>query len=332
MWSYVVRRILYNIPIFVVIIVVVMAMLRINDPTFAYLGKNPTPEQIEAKRVELGVDQPFFVQVWDFFASGFGLGERSWYAESRTVDAVVLPAILPSLAITLPALALSTTLGVCIGLISAANRGRVLDRALVFLAVIGMSISFLVFIIIGQYFGAYRLSEWLGVEVFAVRGFDLGVGDDVESPNVLQHIAAAFGGWAHYCLLPVLISVVVTLGYDTRFYRSVIVEQSTSDYIRTARAKGASETRVMVKHLLRNALIPIITRVMITLPFVVVGSLLLEIYFSVPGMGQTLLTHMTNKDFPVTQTIVALLAAIFILSNILTDVLYAIVDPRVRLK
>ena len=206
-----------------------------------------------------------------------------------------------------------------VGLLAAVNRGRVIDRGLMFLAVVGMSISFLVFIILGQYFGAYWLTERLGTEVFAVR-YD---------PSRLTGNFAA--DWATFYLLPVIISVIVSMGYDTRFYRSVIVEQTTADYIRTARAKGCGQARVMFKHLLRNALIPIITRVMITLHFLIVGSLLLEVYFSIPGMGATLLTHMQNKDFAVTQAIVAILAAIFILSNILTDVLYALVDPRVRL-
>ncbi|MFG0283987.1 MAG: ABC transporter permease [Phycisphaerales bacterium JB039] len=321
MWTYVLRRTLYNIPIFLGIILILMALLRINDPVYAQLSKNATVDEIEQKRIELGTDRPFLVQYGEFLLDivTFDFSDRSWYAESLTVGQVIGPSIVPSLAITLPALALSATLSIGIGLISAAHRGRLVDRTLVLLAVLGMSVSFLVFIILGQYFGAYWLSQELGIELFAVQGYE-GYG----AANLPVN-------WAHYCLLPVLISVVVTMGYDTRFYRSVIVEQTGADYIRTARAKGCSQRQIMLKHLLRNALIPIITRIMITLPFVVVGSLLLEVYFGIPGMGRTLYTHIINKDFPVTQAIVALLAAIFIATNILTDVLYALVDPRVRL-
>jgi peptide/nickel transport system permease protein len=333
MWSYVLRRVLYNIPIFLGIILLLMVLLRVNDPVYAQLSKNATQAEIELKRKELGVDRPLLIQFAEFMlpiewkdegiewtGSVLGLNQRSWYRED-TVKNIVAPSVMPSMSITVPALVLSTVLSIGVGLISAANRGRMIDRTLVFLAVIGMSVSFLVFIILGQYFGAFWLTKQLGFEVFAVRGYE---GKFPQTWNLPMN-------WAKYCLLPVLISVIVTLGYDTRFYRSVIVEQSTSDYIRTARAKGCPERTVMVKHLLRNAMIPIITRVMITLPFVVVGSLLLEVYFSIPGLGQTLYTHVTNKDFPVTQTIVAVLAIIFIASNILTDVLYALVDPRVRL-
>ncbi len=339
MWTYTLRRILYNIPIFLGIILLLMILLRVNDPVYAQLSKNATEAEIELKRVELGIDRPLLVQYAEFLlpvefskdgvrwsGSILGFDDRSWYREDTVLN-IVRPSVMPSLAITVPALVLSTILSVAVGLVSAANRGRWLDRLLVFLAVIGMSISFLVFIIFGQYFGAYWLEQKLGFEVFAVRGYESIDADGwLGAWNVPSPLS-----WAKYCLLPVMISVIVTLGYDTRFYRSVIVEQGSSDYIRTARAKGCPERTVLIKHLLRNAMIPIITRVMITLPFVVVGSLLLEVYFSIPGLGQTLFTHVTNKDFPVTQSIVALLAIIFIASNILTDVLYALVDPRVRL-
>ncbi|MBK7405072.1 MAG: ABC transporter permease [Phycisphaerales bacterium] len=321
MWTYVLRRVLYNIPIYLVIVLLVMALLRVNDPVTAFLSKNATPEEYALRKHELGLDRPFLVQYFDLLGDVVTcrFHAKSWYRETSTVGQVIGPAIVPSLSITLPALVVSTLLSVVIGLVAGSRRGRRTDRSLMFLAVVGMSISYLVFILLGQYFGAYWLNEKLGVKLFAVSGYE-GVG-----------VARWPTRWLYYCLLPVAISVVVSLGYDTRFYRTVIVEQMNADYVRTARAKGCTERRVMLRHVLRNAMIPIITRVMITLPFLIVGSLLLEYYFTIPGLGWTLYTHMTNKDFPVTQTIVALLAAIFILSNILTDVLYALVDPRVRL-
>ena len=321
MWSYVVRRVLYNIPIYLVIVMVVMAMLRINDPVSAYLSKNATEAERALKEAEFGLDQPFLVQYFQMLKSIVTLdfSAKSWYQETNTVGQVIGPSILPSLKITIPALLFSTLISIVVALVAAANRGRAIDRGLMFIAVVGMSVSFLVFIILGQYFGAFWLTEKTGVDLFAVR---------YDADRLSGNFAA---DWVKYFLLPVMISVVVSMGYDTRFYRTVIVEQTNADYIRTAKAKGCSQARVMFIHLLRNAMIPIITRVMITMPFLIVGSLLLEVYFSIPGMGATLLTHMQNKDFAVTQTIVAILAAIFILSNILTDVLYAIVDPRVRL-
>jgi peptide/nickel transport system permease protein len=181
-------------------------------------------------------------------------------------------------------------------------------------AVMGMCVSYLVYIIFGQYFGAYRLNEALGREVFAIEGY-----------------APGLQAWVHYCLLPVLINIFVAMGYDTRFYRAVMVEESSKDYITTARAKGATRKKIMFVHMLKNAMIPIVTRIMITVPFMVTGSLLVEMYFNIPGMGRTLITAIRSYDFPVIQSFTAMFAALFIVTNILTDVLYALVDPRVRL-
>ena len=138
--------------------------------------------------------------------------------------------------------------------------------------------------------------------------------------------------WPYFFALPVIISVIVSMGYDTRFYRAVMVEEIERDYITTARAKGASQSKIMFVHMLRNAMIPIITRVMITLPFLVTGSILLEKFFGIPGMGFVLLNAIDNSDFPVIEGFTAIFAGLFIISNIATDVLYAVFDPRVRLQ
>jgi peptide/nickel transport system permease protein len=190
----------------------------------------------------------------------------------------------------------------------------VIDRTLMVLIVLGMSVSVLVFIIFGQYFGANWLKERFGLDWFASNGYEPGI-----------------GRWVYYCSLPVIIDVVLAMGYDTRFYRAVMVEETTRDYITTAVAKGASKPKIMFVHMLKNAMIPIITRIMISLPFLIGGSILLETQFRIPGMGRKLIEAITNKDFPVIQAFTAVFAAIFVVSNILTDVLYALVDPRVRL-
>jgi peptide/nickel transport system permease protein len=187
-------------------------------------------------------------------------------------------------------------------------------------------VSFLVYIIFGQFFGAF-LPEYRGSDFapFAIRGYEPWIGFDDQGFYVDP------GLWVQYCMLPVLIGVVVALGYDARFYRAVMVEESQRDYITTAVAKGATKRKVMFVHMLKNAMIPIITRVMATMPFLITGNILLEMYFGIPGMGFELITAINAKDFPVIQAFVAVLAAFFILTVILTDVLYAFVDPRVRL-
>jgi peptide/nickel transport system permease protein len=317
MWAYVVRRLLYNVPVYLGVILLVMVCLRVGgDPVGAFLGKNATQEQIELLRRDMGLDQPFVVQygkvLGDIVTLDFS--ERSW-EQKLPVGEMIRRAIPPTLAITIPALLLTTLISVSVGLVSSYFRGRRLDRLLVLAAVMGMSISFLVYIIMGQYFGAFWLSGKLGTELFAIEGYEGGAAN-----------------WAHYCLLPVMISVIVAMGYDTRFYRAVMVEEGTRDYITTARAKGATRRKIMFVHMLKNAMIPIITRIMITFPFLMVGSILLEYFFGIPGMGRTLIVAITSRDLPVIQAFTAIFAALFIVSNILTDVLYALVDPRVRLQ
>ncbi len=322
MWQYVIRRLLFNIPVFLGIIFFMMVALRVRDPAHLYVGKSATETELQNFRKAAGLNKAPHEQYWIFLfgdkergRSAFGFDTESWDKPGKQVGELLASAVGPTLAITLPAMIFTAIISIVIGLVSAFNRGRWLDRTLMTLAVLGMSVSFLVYVLLGQYFGSFKPAITWNWQIFAVQGFDT------------SHVA----WWLYYCLLPVLISTIVAMGYDTRYYRAVMVEESTKDYIRTARAKGLKESRVMFKHMLRNAMVSIITRIMITFPFLIMGSILLEVYFNIPGMGRTLITAINAADFPVIESFTAVFAVIFILSNILTDVLYAIADPRVRL-
>ncbi len=345
MWSFIARRLLSSIPVYLGIVLLVMAALRVNDPVYAYLGKNTTQATIDAKREAMGLNEPFLVQYAKFMKRivtlNFGDPSsenprdrfESWKYAGRTVGEKLKEAIGPSLSITIPELMLTTSISIFIGMICAYFRGSILDRSLMFMVVLGMSVSVLVFIILGQKFGGFWLKESLGIDWFASNGFEPWL---VWSERPLLGFIPyptrfSPGTWAHYCMLPVLTYVMVGIGYDTRFYRAVMVEETSRDYITTALAKGASKPKIMFVHMLKNAMIPIITRVMITLPFLIAGSILLEYQYRIPGMGKLIIDAIKDKDFPVIQTFTAIFAAIFIISNILTDVLYALVDPRVRL-
>ncbi len=331
MWAYLVRRVLYYIPLYLSILLVVMLMLRVNvdSAIMVKLGKNPTPEQIELIRTDMGLDKPFLTQYYILVKDVLTLSfeQRSW-DQSVPVGEMIRKAIPPTLMITLPSLAITATISIAIGLVCSFNRGRWLDRGLMILAVLGMSVSYLVYIIIGQYFGASVLSQEMGVLPFEIQGYEPVIGplEGESSAGLLNPM-----NWVKYCMLPVIIGVVVAMGYDTRFYRAVMVEECTRDYITTALAKGASSKKIMFVHMLKNALIPIVTRVMISLPFLIGGSILVEYYFSIPGMGRTMIDAINSKDFPVVQATVSVFAAFVIITVILTDVLYALVDPRVRL-
>ena len=317
MWAFVLRRLLYSIPIYLGIMFIVMAALRINDPVNAYLGKHASAEQVKLKRTAMGLDAPFLVQYGKFVGQVVTLdfnSTKSWRYETKSVGDILGKSVIPTLSLTIPAFVITTIVSIGVGLISAYFRGTLIDRTLMLLIVLGMSVSVLVLIIFGQYFGAYWLKDRFGLDWFATGGYEPGIAK-----------------WAYYLALPVLIDVVLAMGYDTRFYRAVMVEETTRDYITTAVAKGASKPKVLFVHVLKNAMIPIITRVMISFPFLIGGSILLEKQFRIPGMGAALIEAIINKDFPVIQAFTAIFAAIFVLSTILTDVLYALVDPRVRL-
>ncbi len=326
MWAFIVRKLLYYIPVYLGIILILMGALRIKgDPAYAYLGKNATQQQLELLRQQMGLDDPFLIQYVKYLGkiATLDFEEESWAQDGRSVRDILIRSIPPSLSITVPTLFASVCISIVIALISAYFRGRAVDQILMVLAVLGMSISYLVYIIFGQFFGA-GLPQIKGVYTpFAVKGYEPWMPLLSEGANPIN--------WVTYCLLPVIIGVIVAMGYDTRFYRAVMVEESSRDYITTALAKGASKRKVMFVHMLKNAMIPIITRVMTTLPFLITGAILIEIYFIIPGMGFQLINAIRANDFPVVQGFVAVFAVIFIISVILTDVLYAIVDPRIRL-
>ncbi len=325
MWGFIARKLIYNVPVYLGIILIVMLALRVQDPTLMKLGKNATPAQIESVSKSMGLDQPFVIQYFELLKNvvTFDFQEESWSHGGKSVGEMLKSSIPMSLAITVPTLGLSAIIGVCIALVAAYYRGRAVDRVLMIVAVLGMSISYLVYIIFGQFFGAFLPRQALGGEnwPFEITGYGpLFLGEGATPMN-----------WVSFYMLPVIIGLIVSLGYDTRFYRAVMVEESSRDYITTALAKGASKPKVIFVHMLKNAMIPIITRVMSTLPFLITGAVLMEIYFKIPGMGFQLINALTNLDFPVIQGFVAVLAAMFILTVIATDVLYALVDPRVRL-
>jgi peptide/nickel transport system permease protein len=314
------------------VILLVMGCLRMHDPIYSYLGKNATEQQYEKFAEKSGLDQPFVYQYFSFLGKIVTFNfvdDPSWDKPGESVGELISKSIGPSLAITIPALCLTSLISIVVGLLSAFNRGNLFDKSLVVTAVLGMSVSFLVYIIFGQYFGAFVPKQHFGYDIFSVSGYEPMF---PHFPTSFADIQYAINTWCYYCMLPVMISVIVAMGYDSRFYRAVMVEETGKDYITTAKAKGASQAKIMFVHMLMNAMIPIITRIMTTVPFLITGSLLLEVFFGIPGMGRQLILAIGAKDFPVIQAYTAVLAAAFIVSNVLTDVLYAIVDPRVTLR
>ncbi len=311
MWPFIFRRLLQGIPIILGVTLVTFLLFNVfgGDPVLALLPKGATEAEIAALRHQFGLDKPLHLQYVDYLKQIATLDFGNSYKTNQPVGTMLSDGAGPSLSLTLPALVATTALSVCVGMIASLYRGRHVDRGIMALAVMGMSISFLVYIVVGQYLLAYRLP------IFHIHGYQ---------PSWSER-------W-QYLTLPIIVIVVVGLGYDSRFYRSVFAEEISRDHVTTAYAKGASSFRVMSRHVLKNALIPIITRVMISVPFLVTGSLLLESFFGIPGLGSTLLEAISTADFPVIKAYTVMISVLFVLSTILNDVLYAVVDPRVRLQ
>lgn len=310
-WAYIIRRLLYVIPVLlgVCLIIFVLFNLVSPDPTLIMLGKHASVGQMEDLRRELGLDRPWFLQYLDVVKSAFTFDfGRSWSTKQEIIEMIKAGAI-PSLTLSIPAFVLSTFLSISISLFVAFFRGTMLDRTVVFLCVTMMSISSLAYILFGQWFFAFKLG------LFEISGYEFG-----------------FPYFIPYVILPVLIWVMLGIGPDVRFYRTIILDEIYQDYVRTARAKGLSENMIMFKHVLKNAMIPIITYVIIQIPFLILGALLLETFFSIPGLGGIVLSAINSSDFPVVKAMTILISVAYIIFSVLTDVMYTLVDPRVRLK
>ncbi|HKA42595.1 MAG TPA: ABC transporter permease [Burkholderiales bacterium] len=310
--AYITRRVLQFVPTLLGVMLLVFGLFSWigGDPAYLLVGKIPNPEQIENIRRQLGVDQPYYVQFWIFVkqvASGdFG---ASWATNER-VSAIFATRLGPSLIVLLPMLAVSTLLAMAAAMLVAHVRGSLTDRTIMIGCTVGQSISILVYILVLQYVLAYRLG-W-----FPVQGWGNGLAE-----NLLR-----------YSALPIIVGVVVSLAPDIRLYRSFFLEEINQDYIRTARAKGMSETRVMWVHVLRNAAIPIVTNVMIQLPGLLAGAFLIERFFSIPGIGREVILAVERSDFPVIKAVTVYVAIATMIINLLADLLYKAVDPRVELK
>ena len=327
MAAYLVRRLAYGaLTVLGVLLLLFVLFFAVTDPddiARKAVGERARPEVYAQWKKNHGYDRPLFLNreheafdsrrytdtllfehyrrmlTFDFGRSDAGdepIAKRLWEGAG------------PSLSLTVPLFGLGLLLGVGVALAAAFFRETYIDRAVLVACMLTMSIAALLYIIGGQYLMSLLL-KW-----FPISGFD---------PN-----ASVI---ARFLALPVLIGLVTGFGADVRFYRTVFVEEMSRDYVRTARAKGAGDARVMLGHVLRNALIPILTNIVVAIPFLFMGALLLESFFGIPGLGSLTVDSIHANDFSMIRTVVFLGALLFILGQLLTDVSYALVDPRVRL-
>ena len=312
MAAYILRRLWQMVPTIFGVVLLVFFLFKYfgGDPAEILGGLNATPEQIAAIRQQLGLDQPVWVQLGIYLKSivTFDWG-KSW-ATNEAVSNLFASRLPATLTVMLPILILDVLLALPIAMWVAYRRGSLADRTLMVVTTVALSISFLVYIIVGQYLFGFQLG-W-----FPVQGW---------SDNFWTNLIT-------YVPLPVLLAVMVGLAPQTRLYRSFFLDELGHDYVRTARAKGLTENTVMFRHVLRNAMIPILTNIGLSLPGVFVGSFLIEVFFSIPGLGREILLAVNRSDYPVIQAIAVYLAVLTMVINLLVDVMFKLVDPRVVLK
>ena len=305
MLKYTIRRLLEVIPTTFGIVALTFLLFNVvgGSPAQVVLGKNATKESIAAFNHKYGYDLPMhrqFVKFCRDLAHGdFGVSTEM---DEPVID-VLKRGVGPSLSLTVPILVGGTLLGLMLAMLCVAGRGGKLDRAVLICSTLLMSVNYVVWVLAGQFLLAFKL------RLFPVWGYEN----------------------AFYLVLPVMIGIVSGLGIDVRFFRTAILDEIYKPYVRTARMKGLPESRVLFVHVLRNSLIPIVTYVSLAIPYLFTGSLMLESFFGIPGLGNVSINAIHSSDMAVVRAVVVLGALLYQGVNLVTDLLYAWLDPRVRL-
>ncbi len=312
MTAYILRRLWQMLPTMAGVVLLVFLLFNWvgGDPAYILAGKMSNPEQIANIRKQLGVDEPYWVQLWIFVKQIVTMDFGNSWSTGETVAHVMATRLGPSMTVLVPLTIIETLVAIGLALAVAFVRGSLTDRMVMIACTVGMSISILVYIIVFQYWLAYKLG------LFPVQGW----GD-----SFLENLF-------HYSPLPILIALAVGIAPSLRLFRTFFLDEINQDYVRTARAKGLSEGRVLWVHVLRNAAIPIVTHVMANLPALLIGAFLIERFFSIPGIGREVILAVERSDFPVIKTITVYVAAATMLFNLLADLLYKAIDPRVQFK
>ncbi len=324
MITYIVRRILYAIPILVgVNLLVFFLFFVVNSPdqmARKILGeKNITQQDVDNWKKQNGYHLPlwfnreasgishftetiFYQKSVKLFVFDFGTSD----ANNIDITSQVAQRMWPSLAITLPTLLVGLLVNITVSMIVAYYRATYVDFWGTIVAVIIMSVSQLFYIIGGQWvFGKI-------LRLFPISGYDTGT-------DMLKFV-----------VLPVVIGIIAGIGGGIRFYRTIFLEEVNRDYVRTARAKGVSEAGVLFKHALKNAMIPILTNVVLSIPFLIMGGLVMEAFFAIPGLGSFIIEAIQAQDFAIVRSMVYLVSVLYIIGLLLTDISYTLVDPRIR--
>lgn len=320
MLKYVAKRLWETIPTTIGILLLTFVLFNVvgGSPAQVVLGKNATAEAVAAFNHKWGYDKPLIIGIrdqgagirgwWDSqffnFVGGLCKGDFGYSIENQEpVVEVLKRGVGPSLSLTVPILIGGVIVALMLALLAAAMRGGWVDKAVLVFSAVLMSVNYVIWVLAGQFFLSYKAG------FFPVWGYEN----------------------AFYLALPVLIGIFSSLGTDVRFFRTAILDEVYKPYVLTARAKGLSVWTIMTRHVLRNALIPIVTYVSLSIPYLFTGSLLLESFFGIPGLGSVSINAIHSADMAVVRAIVVLGALLYQFVNLSTDILYAVLDPRVRI-
>ena len=312
MYGYLFRRLLGTIPVMLVVAVFIFLMLRLtpSDPAAVIAGDNATTEQVAQIRSQLGLDRPMVEQfvIWSGKVLRGDLGESFFF--KKTVASLIGERIEPTLSLALFTMMLAVLIAVPLGVLAAHRQGSWIDRIVMGFSVLGFSMpSFVV-----AYLLIYLFAVWLNW--LPVQGY--------------QRIAEGLGGWVRGLVLPSLTLSVIFVALIARMTRTSMLEVLSEDYIRTARAKGQSERKVLFRHALRNAAVPIVTVIGLAVALLIGGVIVTESVFTIPGLGRLTVDAVLARDYPTIQAVILLFSFVYVMINLTVDMMYTLLDPRIR--
>jgi len=312
MIGYILRRLLQTIPVMLVVAVFIFLMLRLtpSDPAAIIAGDNANADQVAQIRRQLGLDLPMLQQfvIWIGKVLTGDLGESFFF--KKTVAALVGERIEPTLSLAFFTIMIAVLVAVPLGVLAAHRQGTWIDRLVMGFSVLGFSLP--VFVI--GYLLIYVFAIWLNW--LPVQGY--------------QHISQGVGGWAQRLILPSLTLSVIYIALIARMTRASLLEVLSEDYIRTARAKGQIERKVLFRHALRNAAVPIVTVIGLGIALLIGGVVVTESLFTIPGLGRLTVDAVLARDYPTIQAVILLFSFVYVMINLAVDLIYTLLDPRIR--
>jgi peptide/nickel transport system permease protein len=312
MFGYVVRRVLATIPVMAVVAIVVFLLLRLasGDPAAIIAGDNATSQDVTAIRTQLGLDRPIVQQfgIWIGNVLRGDFGESFFF--KKTVAELIVERLEPTLALSVCTIVLAVLVSIPLGVVAAWKRGTWIDRVVMGFSVVGFSVPVFVTGYVLIYLFAIQLS-WLPVQGY-------------------QRLREGFGGFIERLILPSVTLAVIYVALIARITRTSVLEVINADYVRTARAKGLPELPVLLRHVLRNAAVPIVTVIGLGVALLIGGVVVTESVYAIPGLGRLTVDAVLARDYPTVQAVILLFSVVYVLINLLVDLTYTVLDPRIR--